>query len=145
MPSADDAVVESRERFPAEIEVQNLPRVLRWFAAYQAGDRFCIDFQFVLPAIVAFRPVIDEEGGQEQILAFLPGCDEFQHVARFQNFRLSREAVLFCGAVEDDDAWYGKWWVWTIAGAAVLGGAATAGYLLSDEDESDGFQAEVRW
>lgn len=47
---------------------------------------------------------------------------------------------------DDDDAWYGAWWVWTLAGAAVIGGAAYGGYvLLQEEPESGTFDAKVTW
>ncbi|MBU0552207.1 PEGA domain-containing protein [Myxococcota bacterium] len=47
---------------------------------------------------------------------------------------------------DDREPWYGAWWVWTIAGAAVIGGTATAGYLLLDEDATqDHYDATVRW
>lgn len=46
----------------------------------------------------------------------------------------------------DEQAWYQKWWVWTIVGAAVVGGAVTAGVLLAPEDEpAKRFSTEVRW
>jgi tetratricopeptide (TPR) repeat protein len=46
----------------------------------------------------------------------------------------------------DEQAWYQKWWVWTIVGAAVVGGAVTAGFLLAPEDEpARRFSTEVRW
>lgn len=47
---------------------------------------------------------------------------------------------------EDDESWYEKWWVWTIVGAAVVGGTAYGGYvLLQDEPQSRTFDARVRW
>lgn len=46
----------------------------------------------------------------------------------------------------DEQAWYQKWWVWTIVGAAVVGGAVTAGVLLAPGDEpASRFSTEVRW
>lgn len=50
------------------------------------------------------------------------------------------------GGEDDDDAWYGSWVFWAVTGAVVVGGAVTAGYLLSSEDEeSTQFNASVRW
>jgi len=47
---------------------------------------------------------------------------------------------------DDDDPWYGAWWVWTLAGAAVIGGAAYGGYVLLDEEpESGTFDGKVTW
>ncbi len=47
---------------------------------------------------------------------------------------------------DDDDPWYGAWWVWTLAGAAVIGGAAYGGFvLLQEEPESGTFDAKVTW
>ena len=47
---------------------------------------------------------------------------------------------------DDDEAWYAAWWVWTLAGAAVIGGTAYAGYvLLQDDDGSDSYDATVVW
>jgi hypothetical protein len=49
-------------------------------------------------------------------------------------------------AEEDDDPWYGKWWVWTIAGTALIGGTAYAGYTLLQEDGGNStVDARVRW
>jgi len=46
----------------------------------------------------------------------------------------------------DEEAWYEKWWVWTIVGAVVVGGALTTGFLLAPEDEpARRFSTEVRW
>ncbi len=47
---------------------------------------------------------------------------------------------------DDDDPWYGAWWVWTLAGAAVIGGTAYGGYvLLQEETPSGSFDATVEW
>ena len=47
---------------------------------------------------------------------------------------------------DDGDAWYGKWWVWTIAGSALIGGSAYAGYVLLQDDGGSGtVDARVRW
>lgn len=51
---------------------------------------------------------------------------------------------------EDDDdgatPWYREWWVWTIAGAAVIGGAVAAGFAFAPEDtDSTKVDAEVKW
>lgn len=46
----------------------------------------------------------------------------------------------------DEAAWYQKWWVWTLVGAVVVGGAVTAGFLLAPEDaQPSRFSTEVRW
>ena len=46
----------------------------------------------------------------------------------------------------DDDPWYAAWWVWTLAGAAVFGGAAYGGLVLLEEEPDSGkFDARVRW
>lgn len=49
---------------------------------------------------------------------------------------------------EDDDAspFYTEWWFWTVAGAAVLGGAIAAGFAFAPEDtNSTQVDAEVKW
>lgn len=38
------------------------------------------------------------------------------------------------GGVEDDDSVWNSWWLWTILGAVVVGGAVTAGVLLWPDD-----------
>jgi hypothetical protein len=40
-------------------------------------------------------------------------------------------------AAADQHHWYGKWWVWTLVGAAVAGGAVAA-YALSSDSGSGG-------
>ncbi|MCA9540642.1 MAG: hypothetical protein KC620_17205, partial [Myxococcales bacterium] len=46
----------------------------------------------------------------------------------------------------EDEAWYQQWWVWTLAGVVVIGGTATGGYfLLQDEGHSGSFDAKVSW
>jgi len=47
----------------------------------------------------------------------------------------------------DEEAWYEKWWVWTIVGVAVVGGATAAGVALGTggSDAAPGFRADVRW
>jgi hypothetical protein len=46
----------------------------------------------------------------------------------------------------DAETWYEKWWVWTLVGVGVVGGATAAGVVLGGADsESDGFRATVRW
>ncbi len=42
-------------------------------------------------------------------------------------------------------AWYRQWWVWTIVGAVVVGGAVTAGVLLAPGETSDRFSVQVTW
>jgi hypothetical protein len=46
---------------------------------------------------------------------------------------------------DDDDPWYGAWWVWTLVGVAVVGGTAYGGYILLDDDGQTGFRGEVEW
>ncbi len=48
---------------------------------------------------------------------------------------------------DEDDAFYKKWWFWTIAGAAVIGGTAYGGYVLLQDDGSSRstYDATVRW
>ena len=46
---------------------------------------------------------------------------------------------------DDDDPWYGAWWVWTLVGVAVVGGTAYGGYILLDDDSQTGFRGEVEW
>ncbi|MGM0577439.1 MAG: PEGA domain-containing protein [Myxococcota bacterium] len=49
-------------------------------------------------------------------------------------------------ASDGGDAWYGKWWVWTLVGAAVAGGTAAGILLTRDTDDGpDGFSATVNW
>lgn len=44
------------------------------------------------------------------------------------------------------EPWYEKWWVWTIVGAAVAGGAVAAGVLLApDGGGAERFDADIRW
>ena len=44
------------------------------------------------------------------------------------------------------EPWYEKWWVWTIVGVTVIGGATAAGVLLAPGDDSPGsFRARVQW
>jgi len=44
------------------------------------------------------------------------------------------------------EPWYEKWWVWTIVGATVIGGATAAGVLLAPSDDTPGsFRARVQW
>ena len=51
------------------------------------------------------------------------------------------------GDPSGDEAWYEKWWVWTIVGVAVVGGATAAGVVLGTGGESTpaGFRADVKW
>lgn len=46
---------------------------------------------------------------------------------------------------DDDDPWYGAWWLWTIVGVAVVGGTAYGGYMLLEDDQQTGFRGEVEW
>lgn len=49
---------------------------------------------------------------------------------------------------DDDEAspFYTEWWFWTVAGAAVLGGAVAAGFAFAPEDtNSTKVDAEVKW
>lgn len=46
---------------------------------------------------------------------------------------------------DDDDPWYGAWWLWTIVGVAVVGGTAYGGYLLLEDEDQSGFRGEVQW
>jgi len=47
---------------------------------------------------------------------------------------------------EDDDAWYGKWWVWTIVGVVVVGaGAGTAYVLMKDDGSPQGSVPSGTW
>jgi hypothetical protein len=39
---------------------------------------------------------------------------------------------------DDDSAWYGKWWVWTLVGAAVAGGVVAG--VASSQSPSSGTQ-----
>lgn len=48
-------------------------------------------------------------------------------------------------AQDDDDPWYGAWWLWTIVGVAVVGGTAYGGYMLLDDDAQSGFRGQVEW
>lgn len=46
----------------------------------------------------------------------------------------------------DAEPWYEKWWVWTLVGVGVVGGATAAGVVLGGADsDADGFRATVRW
>ena len=50
------------------------------------------------------------------------------------------------GSTGSDEAWYQKWWVWTIVGVVVVGGAVTAGFLLAPEESKPGeFSVDVQW
>jgi tetratricopeptide (TPR) repeat protein len=47
---------------------------------------------------------------------------------------------------DDDTPWYKEWWVWTVAGAALIGGAVAAGFAFAPEDtDSTKVDAEVKW
>ena len=49
-------------------------------------------------------------------------------------------------ADDDGTPWYKEWWVWTVAGAAVIGGAVAAGFAFAPEDtNSTKVDAEVKW
>ena len=47
---------------------------------------------------------------------------------------------------DDGTPWYKEWWVWTVAGAAIIGGGVAAGFAFAPEDtNSTKVDAEVKW
>ena len=46
---------------------------------------------------------------------------------------------------DDDDLWYTEWWVWTIAGAVVIGGAIAVGSIVDPPESDENFNVTVRW
>ncbi|MDP6945835.1 MAG: hypothetical protein QF464_16920 [Myxococcota bacterium] len=48
-------------------------------------------------------------------------------------------------ALEEDSAWYEQWWLWTLVGAAVAGGATAAVLMTQGDGAPPGHGGTVEW
>lgn len=133
-------------RFRAELSAVNV-EATRFAAAAEAA---CVDFPFAMvvegaarPPVAVVAPPVTPEPTPEPVRQPEPMPEP---VAVAPEPMPEPHPWERPAPEDDDDAWYGAWWVWTLAGAAVIGGAAYGGYvLLQEEPESGSFDAQVTW
>jgi hypothetical protein len=91
-------------------------------------------------------------GPASQPAASKAGSTEPQPTVEDSDPEVSEEAIVFSSPTEEPQptkrprrAWYRRWWVWTIIGVAVAGGAATGLYFgLRNQGGGEDLTLEVQ-
>jgi hypothetical protein len=125
----DVEVLADPERFLARAELRHrlrgsgAPFAREVFPLPRAGE----------PAVRVTLPAVEPRGARAEVVEFYLVASDARgnEVLVFGSEKRPREIVL---GASPPAPWYGRWWVWTLVGVAVAGGATAAGLATRDPD-----------